>query len=93
MSLDGPSLRYARQTPLVSGSAITPPVTLPEAPTTLERARALATEIEELLVGLAPDQAGSAAYQVRLAQGLTRSLIDQLEELARGPASSRRLAR
>ncbi len=51
----------------------------------LARARMLAAEIEELLVGLTPDETGGGAYPVRLAQGLTRSLIDQLEEIDRCP--------
>jgi hypothetical protein len=58
---------------------------------TIARARALASEIEDLLVGLSPDEAASAVYQVRLAQGLTRSLIDQLDEIGRGPSSSRKV--
>jgi hypothetical protein len=55
------------------------------------RARALAFEIEELLAGLTADEIAPAAYQVRLAQGLTRSLLDQLDELERGPSSSRKI--
>lgn len=84
MPLERPSLHYVR-------SAMKPK---------LLRARALAQEIEQLLVDLTADEVGvphtqlgtsGLGYQVRLAQGLTRSLIDQLEEIDRGPASSRKL--
>jgi hypothetical protein len=57
----------------------------------LSRARALALEVDELLAQLLPDEIGPHGYQVRLAQGLTRSLIDQLEELERGPSSARNI--
>lgn len=74
MALDAPNLRYARR-------AMSPQ---------LLRARMLAAEIEELLTGLSPDEADAHGYQLRLAEGLTRSLIDQLEELERGPVSGTR---
>jgi hypothetical protein len=51
----------------------------------------LAAEIEQLLADARVDEGGSYAYQLRLAQGITRSLIDQLEELERGPSSSRKV--
>jgi hypothetical protein len=57
----------------------------------LVRARTLAAEIEELLGALPPNEIADAPYQVRVAQGLTRSLIDQLDELERGPSSRRLL--
>jgi len=49
---------------------------------TLVRAHELACKIDELLVAAASD-GGSCAddYAIRVAQGLTRSLIDQLSEL------------
>jgi hypothetical protein len=75
MPIEGPSVRYAR-------AQLSPRFT---------RARALASEIEDLLAGLTPDEVGNVAYQVRLAQGLTRSLLDQLDELERGPSSSRKI--
>jgi hypothetical protein len=75
MPLERPPLRYVR-------SAMNPK---------LVRARTLAAEIEQLLVGLTPDEVASFGFQVRLAQGLTRSLIDQLEEIEGGPSSSRKL--
>ena len=75
MALESPSHRYAR-------TSSTP---------RLASARLLATEIEELLAGLGVEEGSSRAYQLRVAQGLTRSLIDQLEELDRGPASSRKV--
>jgi hypothetical protein len=69
--------------------------TRPPRSSTLLRARALATEIEALLVAFATDEAKGAnahvAYQVRLAKGLTQSLIDQLEELDCAPSSARAL--
>jgi len=72
-----PELRYTR--PVMSQKLL--------------RARALATEIESLLVSFAADEAKGAtshvAYQVRLAKGLTQSLIDQLEELEGSPSSAR----
>jgi hypothetical protein len=55
------------------------------------RARELALEIEQLLATATPDELENAGYGVRIAEGITRSLIDQLEELHRGPSSSRRL--
>ncbi len=59
----------------------------------LLRAHALATEIEALLGAFASDEAKGAGsqvtYQVRLAKGLTQSLIDQLEELEGSPSSAR----
>ena len=70
MAIEGPSLRYAR-------GGMSP---------RLSRARALAREIEDLLTGLSPDEIAPFAYQVRLAQGLTNSLLDQLEELERRPS-------
>jgi hypothetical protein len=54
------------------------------------RARQLAHDIEELLS--ASEQLGADAYAVRLAEAMTRSLIDQLDELARGPVSASRVA-
>jgi hypothetical protein len=75
MAIEGPSVRYA-------GTGLSP---------RLARARSLAVEIEDLLSCLTPDEIAPYAYQVRLAQGLTRSLLDQLEELERGPASARKI--
>jgi hypothetical protein len=75
MAILGPSVSYARG----------------QVSQRLSRARSLAGEIELLLAGLSPDEIASYAYQVRLAEGLTRSLIDQLEELERGPSSSRKI--
>jgi hypothetical protein len=75
MALETPTVRYAR-------AASSP---------RLASARLLAVEIEELLAGVAVEEGSSRAYQLRLVQGLTRSLIDQIEELERGPASSRRV--
>jgi hypothetical protein len=75
MTLDRPPLRYAR-------ASLSPKVV---------RARHLAAEIEQLLGGLTTDEIASGAYQVRLAQGLTRSLIDQLDELERDSPSSRNI--
>jgi hypothetical protein len=54
-------------------------------------ARTLAIEIEQLLGSLTPDEIATLGYQMRLAQGLTRSLIDQLEELDGTPSSSRKI--
>jgi hypothetical protein len=53
----------------------------------LVEARRLAHEVEALLVAAASDP-GADAYALRIAQGLARSLIDQLVER---PASSSRL--
>ena len=55
----------------------------------LARARLLACEIEELLT-LAAEADG--AYSIRLAQAMTCSLIDQLEEIERPPASATQLS-
>ncbi len=85
MPLDRPSIHFARRA---------------LEPTTSEtcrfsRARQLAAEIEALLGspgdGERSEEREATGYAVRLAQGLTRSLIDQLEELHLGPTSSRRL--
>ncbi len=60
----------------------------------LTRARALATEIAALLGAFAMEDTKGAtasfAYQVRLAKGLTQSLIDQLEDLERALAYAAR---
>jgi hypothetical protein len=56
------------------------------------RARALATEIDGLLATLDKDETLAAGYQMRLAQGLTRNLIDQLSDIEHGPLSSKRPA-
>jgi hypothetical protein len=78
MALKAPELKYTR----------------PASPTLL-RAHALAAEIDELLAAFAKEdphaRTPSLAYQVRLAKGLTRSLIDQLEELEGAPSSARSL--
>jgi hypothetical protein len=57
----------------------------------IARARQLAHELEDLLS--ASDELGADAYAIRLAEAMTRSLIDQLDELVRGPASAPRVAR
>src|SRR4051812_26722116 len=75
MPLDAPSIQYARRA----------------AETRFSRARALATEIDELLAAATPEELEAAGYVVRVAQGMTRSLIDQLDEIHRGPSSSRRI--
>ena len=75
-----PSLHFARR-----------PASLPE-PSRFSRARELATQIEELLGSATPEELEATGYALRLAQGLTGSLIDQLDELHRGPSSSRRLS-
>jgi hypothetical protein len=75
MANEGPSVRSAR-------GRLSPRLT---------QARALAGEIDQLLNALTPDEIAPCAYQVRLAQGLTRSLLDQLDELERGPSSSRKI--
>jgi hypothetical protein len=53
-----------------------------------ERALTLAREIEELLTAAAVATDG---FQVRLAQAMARSLIDQLEEIGHPPMSATRL--
>jgi hypothetical protein len=53
-----------------------------------ERALTLAREIEELLTAAA---AATDGFQVRLAQAMSRSLIDQLEEIGNPPMSASRL--
>ena len=75
-----PSLHFARRAP-----------TSP-APSRFSRARELAAQIEELLGSASPEELEATGYALRLAQGLTGSLIDQLDELHRGPSSSRRLS-
>ncbi len=59
----------------------------------LMRAGALAAEIEALPNAFAAEEtkgaSASVLYQVRLAKGLTQSLIDQLEELEGAPSSAR----
>ena len=76
MAMKSPDLRYAR--PMVSPK--------------VHRACALAAEIETLLADLSPEERDCCGYQLRLAQGMTRSLIDQLDELDRGPSSARKIA-
>jgi hypothetical protein len=51
----------------------------------IARARELACEIEALL----RPREGEDGYAVRLAQAMTRNLIDQLTEIERPPRSSR----
>ncbi len=55
----------------------------------VERARELAREVEDLLQ--AASEQVEDAYQIRLAQAMACSLIDQLEELLRGPTSATRV--
>jgi hypothetical protein len=55
------------------------------------RAHALACEIEDLLTRAARAAQGTEGYSVRLAQAITRSLIDQLDELGTPPSSAARI--
>ena len=55
---------------------------------TIAHARLLACEIDELLTAALEAE---GAYSIRLAQAMTGSLIDQLEEIERAPASATRL--
>ena len=66
----------------------------PHAETALSRCRVLAREIDELLLAAAREEtpgSGPRDYAIRVAQGLTRSLIDQLGET--DPAVARAGAR
>lgn len=55
------------------------------------RAHALACEIEDLLTKAVRAAQGTEGYSVRLAQAITRSLIDQLGELGNPPSSATRI--
>ena len=74
MPLNAPSIKFAR----------------PPEESSFSRARELAREIEALLGAASPAELESTGYGARIAQGLARSLVDQLGELHRGPSSSRR---
>jgi hypothetical protein len=79
MPLDRPSLHFARRPAIATEES------------RFSRARELAAQIDDLLESATASELEATGYAVRLAQGLTRSLIDQLDELHRGASSSRHL--
>jgi hypothetical protein len=90
--MNGPVVRYARQTqPEIAAPQLTlvaPPL-VPEPPPQ-ERALQLAQEIQALLDAAHGDAPATEGYTIRMAQAICSSLIDELDVLVqKAPRSTR----